>query len=352
MEKPIMLENSRFKAASSEDYKYFFDKKTGYFVRWGETEDDNPTYSPFGPEIADIEISTSTTCSGKCNFCYKQNGTNAVKDFNMTLQDFKELLGQFPRFPNSYTSFSPTSFFLTQIAFGICDIHTNPDMWDMMAYARENGIIPNFTCNGLGITDSIAKRTAELCGAVAVSMVNKKKTFEAVQRFIDAGISQTNIHYVIAEETLEDAIQLIPTLPKKLNAIVFLQYKPKGKGNLHSLRSIAAYRRLINVCNANGVKFGFDSCSANIVEKALDGKFSECIEPCESFGMFSCYINAHSVYFPCSFCEGEKHWSEGIDMRTYSMMDVWESEKVVRDRVTQLMTTRECPIFDLKATDG
>ena len=63
--------NDRFKIFRSKDYNFNFDLRSGLFQRWGETEEDDPSWSPYGPEIADIEITTS--CFGiknkVCNFC-------------------------------------------------------------------------------------------------------------------------------------------------------------------------------------------------------------------------------------------------------------------------------------------
>jgi hypothetical protein len=59
----------------SSNYNYRFNLNNGFFARWGKTFDHDPPYSPFGPEIADIEI--STICPGidgiHCPYCYKAN---------------------------------------------------------------------------------------------------------------------------------------------------------------------------------------------------------------------------------------------------------------------------------------
>ena len=103
----------------SKSYNFNFDRKTGFFRRWGNTLDDDPSYSPVGPEIADIEISTSCNGVGKvCDFCYKKNNPNGTY---MTLETFKVLFSKLP----------PT---ITQIAFGIGDIDSNPDMWKIFDF--------------------------------------------------------------------------------------------------------------------------------------------------------------------------------------------------------------------------
>ena len=46
-----ILENEKEKRLYSEVYNYYLNKETGYFARWGKDKDDDPLFSPFGPEI-------------------------------------------------------------------------------------------------------------------------------------------------------------------------------------------------------------------------------------------------------------------------------------------------------------
>ena len=63
-----IVEKDGCKELYSKDYNYVFRRSDGHFWRWGETEFDDPQFSPYGPEILDLEISTGK-CSGKCKFC-------------------------------------------------------------------------------------------------------------------------------------------------------------------------------------------------------------------------------------------------------------------------------------------
>jgi len=65
----MIIEGVNKKYCRSEDYNYNFDKETGFFARWGKTKEDDPDYSPFGPEILDLEISSGGDCLGNCPFC-------------------------------------------------------------------------------------------------------------------------------------------------------------------------------------------------------------------------------------------------------------------------------------------
>ena len=62
-EKPFVVQDGKHtKTCFSEDYSFIFDKDTGNFKRWGKTYDEDPEFSPVGPEILDIEITTK--CKG------------------------------------------------------------------------------------------------------------------------------------------------------------------------------------------------------------------------------------------------------------------------------------------------
>jgi hypothetical protein len=356
----VLLENKTFKVVRSKEYNFIFRKTDGYFERWGATKAEDPQFSPYGPEILDLEISEGE-CLGNCPFCYKCNGSG-VKTVNMTLDTFKTIFHKMPRV-------------LTQIAFGITNILGNPDFFPMMEYARENGVIPNYTCHGLEVDEEIAKQTAAVCGAVAVSIVRKEKTYDAINLFSAAGMKQCNIHYMLSEETYERAFEIAvdahtdPRLKGKLNAIVFLQYKPKGKnpGNFHAIQTPKQYKELIEFCQAKEVGIGFDSCSAPLYFKSVadhpkKDKLLQFAEPCEAFGMFSSYINAHGQYFPCSFCEGESGWEDGLDVLncTDFIKDVWEHprllewRKIIQNSSSQcqcefVKICRSCPVFDVTA---
>lgn len=160
-------ETAEDKIVYSPDYNYFFNKKTGFFLRWGQKLDDDPNCCDFGPEILDIEVTTQ--CSGPggklCPFCYKGNTPNGV---NMSLDTFKTILDKMPDT-------------LTQIAFG-ADAHatSNPDLFAMMEYARTKDIVPNITV--ADISDETADRLLKYVGACAVSRYTGDKNKKMILR--------------------------------------------------------------------------------------------------------------------------------------------------------------------------
>lgn len=340
----MIIETDREKLLFSPEYNFTFDRETGHFERWGKTTKDDPAYSEFGPEILDLEISTichgPKTKEGKnkvCNFCYKNNDPTGKK---MTFDAFK---GIFDKLPKT----------VTQIAFGIGDMPENSfdDMWEMFKYCRDNGVIPNVTTNGYGLTPINLQLLGKYCGGVAVSHYHDTDAcFDAVRRISIAGVRQVNIHKVLSMETIEECHHLIDAAADNydmrihLKAIVFLTLKPKGKRNTHNtIKDVAEYKRLIDHANARGVQMGMDSCSAKMYLMAMKEhprfkEFSQMVESCEST-LFSFYANVDGEFFPCSFTEGEYGWETGVKIDTDFIKDVWMNERVVEFRNKNLATT-------------
>jgi MoaA/NifB/PqqE/SkfB family radical SAM enzyme len=358
--KGLIQETKDEKQFRSENYNFNLDKKTGEFERWGRTLDDDPDYSPFGPEILDLEISTSVRpeeehlydkdrlvydegCRGQCGFCYKSNGKYPT--YNMTLGEFKIIFNKLPKT-------------VGQIAFGILNIGTNPDFFKMMEYASENGVKPNYTCHGLDVTEEYAKRTSELCGAVAVSVYNKSKSYDSIKKYTDAGMTQCNIHYMCAQESYAKAFEIMDDMSrdsrlKKMNAIVFLSLKQKGGGKDFKTLTTEQYRKLVQYALDRGIRFGFDSCGAHRFLDAVKdhpnyNNFKTMAEPCES-SCFSSYINARGEYFACSFTEGHKDFPEVINVLEDNdfVKDVWNAKSTNKFRDNLLSKGRHCPLYKI-----
>jgi MoaA/NifB/PqqE/SkfB family radical SAM enzyme len=346
----------------SPDYNYSFDTTNGNFARWGRTVNDDPMVAPFGPEIFDLEV--STMCSGipgvgPCKHCYK---SNTPRGENMSFETFKKIFNLIPKT-------------LTQIAFGIGDLDANPDLVKMFDYCRNNdhnpGVVPNLTIHGGGLTDEWVQTLAKYCGGIAVSQYQDKDLcYGAVERLYNAGLKQVNIHKVIAEETLDECMQLIddakndPRLAN-LKAIVFLTLKPKGKRNkLNTCKSVDKYKALIQHAFKSGITIGFDSCSAPTFLMALKDdpnfeQYAQMVDSCESDRM-SGYANVQGEWWHCSFTEDHPKW-KGINLLEVKdfLSEVWNSPEVLRFRDRLLKQDNShicgdcvlCPVYDLYAPE-
>lgn len=329
------------KTLTSKSYNYRFNIDTGYFERWGETLESDGDLNQGLPEIADIEI--STICSAGCKFCYKSNTSNGD---NMSYETFVKL---FEKLPIS----------ITQIAFGIGDlpIHGeggNPDLWKIFNHCRENYIVPNVTINGFRMCDETADLLSKYCGAVAVSLYDKESTYNTIKMLTDRGMKQINIHYFLSDETYDRAFELFNDVKNdsrlsKLNAIVFLSLKTKGRAKVNNYTplSIDKFKNLMLTAMEKNIGIGFDSCSAQKALESVKGlpnsdKLEQMIEPCEST-LYSMYINTHGEFFPCSFSEGDGEWEKGLNVLECNnfLNDIWWNEKTMKFK-QNVIKCREC----------
>lgn len=348
------FEDDTCKIVKSPDYNYLFRKNDGFFARWGATKEDDPQFSPFGPEILDIEV--TTICSGvkqldgverPCRFCYKSNTPNGK---NMSFESFKAVLDKFPKVDGRWV--------LTQIAFG-ADSHaiSNPDLWKMMEYSRSVGIIPNITV--ADISNETADKLREYCGAVAVSRyANKNLCYDSVKKLTARGMTQINIHILVSSET-EDMVwetlhdRLTDPRLAKLNAIVLLSLKKKGRGRTFTQLPFENFQKIVKFALENKIGVGFDSCScpkflASVKDRPDYKELSVVSEPCES-SSFSFFVNVEGVGFPCSFAEGVDGWEKGVNIVDCGnfIKEIWNNERMIGFRNSLTRCNRNCPLYDI-----
>lgn len=345
----IIVDTDKVKILKSENYNFLFNKSDGFFARWGKTEDEDGDMSVSLPEIVDMEISTACHGVGKpCRFCYKSNTPSGEY---MTFETFEKIFSKLP----------PT---ITQLAAGIGDIDSNPDMWKIFEHCRNNEVIPNVTINGARMTPEYFDNLAKYCGAVAVSVYDKDLTYNAIKELTDRGMNQINIHFMISEQTIDKAHEVINDIQNderltKLNAIVFLSLKTKGYAKSgYTQLSQSKFNELCKTAISKKIRFGFDSCSSHKFfaylrsDNTLSDEFKEqmyaCIEPCES-SVYSSYIDVKGFYYPCSFTPGTDNWNEGLDVLNCNdfLTDIWYNQKTKDFKSKLLNCSRDCILYKI-----
>jgi MoaA/NifB/PqqE/SkfB family radical SAM enzyme len=305
------------------------------------------------PEIADIEVSTSGKngggCPVSCPMCYKGNNSKPGVPDNMSLATFKQIFHKLD------------TNFLTQIAFGITSVGSHPELFDIFQTCRDNKVIPNVTINGSDpLTDDQINKLVKVTGAMAISVVppRQENAYNLISRIIAAGGNQINIHYVIHKSSIDDAYGVCESMKsdprlKGLNAIVFLGLKPKNRGQAFEVLPVDEYVKLVKFCLQNEVPFGFDSCSSPKTELAvvksdyldddIKNRILQSCERCESF-LYSMYINAEGVFYPCSFGEEIEESIDVLKVNDFNS-EVWNSDPARRWRERLSSLNRECPIY-------
>jgi len=300
-----------FRNHSSQNYSTFFDRETGLFIRKENSGFPEPFWSESGPELLDISI--TNYCDMSCNFCYRKSGSNGSF---MEFSDYEKVVSQ------------ASQLGVLQIALGGGNPNYHPQFCEFLQMTKKKyGIAVSYTTNGNLLTNSILKFSKEYCGAIAISAYYDDSTMESMVNKIVSYRIKLNIHFLLTSVTINKAIHWLknpPSFLKKVNAIVFLNYKPLGRVInqdllLNNSSSKESFFKLISEGNYR-FKIGFDSCSISWLVKhiKIDNRF---IEPCEA-ARFSAFIDEKLNMFPCSFYQ----CTNPPNINKDSILNIWQNE--------------------------
>lgn len=298
-----------------EGYNFVGIPETGMTFRWGANLSEDPQMAPW-PELADISI--SNYCTNGCSYCYRKSSEEGKF---MSLEDYRFALQQL-------TSEKYGSIF--QVALGGGEPLLHPDFNEIIKVTREEfGIIPNYTTSGKFFNPENIKATKDYCGAVAISWdpyrdLSTEELSEIGSYLKENGVL-ANIHYVISEDTIDDAVDLLNGKYdghiKDFNSVIFLTYKPTGRAeNSGSIKSAGALKTFLNLVDnpVTAVKIGFDACFVPVLMKAT-GVDVDLIDSCEC-GFFSVYIDENLDVTPCSFCNNSIYH---YNLKQFSFEEIW-----------------------------
>ncbi|MFA6089872.1 MAG: radical SAM protein, partial [Candidatus Woesearchaeota archaeon] len=133
------------------------------------------------PEFYDIKITDK--CSGNCSYCYQ--------DSKKTSKHYKDIVKK----THNFFAKMSTNERPFQVALGGGNPNEHPDFIKLLRELKNLGIMPNYTTNGMGLTEDILRATKHYCGGVAVSChEHLENTWRsAVRELYDYGI-KTNLH--------------------------------------------------------------------------------------------------------------------------------------------------------------
>ena len=317
-----------------------FNSDTGFYIRSGIIEDGEDTgIDPFMrnfPQLIDIGIMGSCV-HGSSGLCLKsgiqcyQNGLKTKKP-NMSVENFKKIVDQC----------KGKSFQFALGGRGDVDQHENCE--EILSYCRENGIVPNFTSSGLGLTAETVDMCKKYVGAIAVSWYRAEHTLKAISLLLQAKV-KTNIHYVLGNNTIPEAIEHLVNndFPKGINAIIFLMHKPVGMGSEENVLNaddprIKQFFEIIDTKKFD-FKTGFDSCSCSGIINFTKDVNLDSIDYCEG-SRHSCYIDAQMNMMPCSFANQNPNWF--VNLNEYTIQESWDSGTFNRFRYMLKNSCKGC----------
>lgn len=313
-------------------YKAIFDEKNGYTFRVGENGTD-PFWKENGPELLDVSI--TNYCERECGFCYR--GSNKYGE-SMSLELYEKILQNAEKAG------------VFQIAIGGGNPNQHPQFIEILKLTRKYGIIPSYTTNGQGMTDEIYEASKKYVGAVAVSWYHPCDDAKKVIENCHLYDIPVNIHFVLDGENIEEARALLQQeYVEKVNAIIFLTYKPIGNVKRKVLEKGKELDKFIEeLLQYERCQIGFDSCMiSHLVEK--NELINLCsIDYCEA-GRFSAFISEEGNMYPCSFMCGVG--KAGYSILNDDIEHIWRTEKEfveIRDDIGRRKgKCLECNLFEI-----
>lgn len=313
----------------SKDYNFIGDTLSGITFRWGRNFKENPKYAPW-PELADISISNH--CTKGCNYCYR----NSSENFSfMSLEDYEYILNelQHPIWGNVF-----------QIAIGGGEPLEHPQLKQILELTISKNIVPNLTTNGIHINSEYAKYFKNKVGAVALSVEDIQTLNSEKVRILLKESVKTNIHYLLSNRNISQAVDILKGKYNEiflgLNSIIFLTYKPLGRGSLADILKLNDnLKKFIKQIDNNkcSTRIGFDACFVPLLLHftKIDPIY---VDSCEA-GFYSIYIDEKLNVKPCSF---DNTGIYSFNLREHSFSDIWENKlKKYRENALNLCN-RKC----------
>lgn len=206
----------RIRIDQSANYKaVFFNGKT---IRQ-RIDPSKPITAPTYAEIEDVAINSK--CFANCSYCY----TNALK----TGTNFDNIVEKaFDVWGTKNLNDRPL-----QIAIGGAGESTiHPDWIPFVEIVKSFGITPNYTTNGMHLSEKILQSTQDTCGGVAVSFhPHIEQVFHKAIEKLSTVNTRLNTHIIVGDEkSFEDLKRLYDKYQKVIEYFVILPYQAVGRG--------------------------------------------------------------------------------------------------------------------------
>jgi radical SAM protein with 4Fe4S-binding SPASM domain len=292
-------------------YTAMFNPHSGFFARIEDAGEPEPFWAEHGPELLDVAI--TNWCDRGCFFCYRKSDESGQ---HMAVAAYREIMRQ------------AKAMHAFQVALGGGNPNQHPEFVEILRLTREDfGLVPNYTTNGRGLSDTVLDATQRYCGAVAVSAYAPyRETAEAIKRLTARGIT-TNVHFILSSRSIDTAIDWLrdpPAFLSHAHALVFLNYKPVGRYADERLMANKSPRLeeffQLATATRHPWRVGFDTCT--ITGLARFGSAHEAsLEGCDA-GRFSLFVSEDSKVYPCSFMVEAGY--DGIPLEGTTLRDIWQ----------------------------
>lgn len=196
------------------------------------------------PEFYDVKI--TSFCEGKCPYCYQDSLPNKthVEDALTQIENF------FGHMTENERPF--------QVALGGGNPNQHPDFVKILEMFDSLGIVPNYTTNGMGLTEEVMDATKKYCGGVAISCHPHLEAWwqQAVGKMRMRGI-KTNLHIIISDsESVDKFMCIYEKYHSYVDYFVLLPYESAGRAKKKEVDYDYLMKRIITLPDLNQIAFG------------------------------------------------------------------------------------------------
>lgn len=171
------------------------------------------------PEFYDIGINSK--CFGRCSYCYTSAIANGV-NWEGVVDRIHEFFGKMTLNQRPY-----------QVALGGSGEPTmHPDFVDVLKAFHDLEITPNYTTNGMHMTDDVIEATKKYSGGVALTLHRhlERHWRKAIETLLEHSV-RTNVHIVISDrESIDFAKEMYNQYHGRIDYFVMLPYMNVGFG--------------------------------------------------------------------------------------------------------------------------
>jgi radical SAM protein with 4Fe4S-binding SPASM domain len=296
------------------------------------------------PTLADIQI--TSVCTQGCPHCYAS--ANARGE-HMPFADIERILN------------SCADVGVLQVAFGGGDPLLHPQIVDILKATRDHCMVPNITTSGAYFSNENLRALKHYCGAVALSLEGVEQSYNARRSLGWSGFLNaleymavfdipTVLQVTLGASNLRELPSIVEfALTHKLYGVIFLAYKPVGRGrgfdqSLAALPSNDVAKALSQAFRLlhPHTRIGYDCCLSAIVtgmNEDVFGHGNEDIEGCSAL-RGSIGISVRQELLPCTFLEK----SICADLRKTSILEGWRGLEAGQFRETQQKKAATNPI--------
>ncbi len=310
----------------------------------------NYDFPVFGaPTLVDFQI--TSRCLMACPHCYASASPNGN---HVSIDDIEQVLSQ------------SHDCGVCQIALGGGEPLLHPHIGNILELCHEYGIVPNLTTNGMHLTDVHLKLLKTYCGAAALSLeavgnrfnawrkAGFKTLLTAMDKFKSHNIP-TVLQVTLSRTNFDDLDQIVDFCldHPHLYGVIFLAYKPVGRGEFYSgvladLPADDVSRKLKDAFLklADRMRVGYDCCmTPGIagVDSALGFTEDQHLQGCSAF-RGSVGISTDLDVIPCTFLP---KMSAG-NLKNRHLKDIWTNgaahrfRQSVRNQMDKNTQCRSC----------